>query len=65
MRPHQLELHFETDTALALRQFHEQIGQGDVWPKPRHQAVTTVAPSSTTALAFNADDVQGELTERM
>jgi hypothetical protein len=30
MRPHQLELHLETDPALALRQFHEQIGQGDV-----------------------------------
>jgi hypothetical protein len=42
--PTQLELHFETDPALALRQFHEQIGQGDVGPEPRNQAVTAVAP---------------------
>jgi len=47
-----------------LRQFHEQIGQGDVGPKPRHQAVPAVASGSTTALAFNADDAQGELAER-
>jgi len=43
----------------------EQIGQGDVGPKPRQQAVTAVAPSSTAALAFDANDVQGELAERM
>jgi hypothetical protein len=35
MRPHQLELHFATDPALALRQFHEQIGQDNVGPEPR------------------------------
>ena len=36
MRPHQLELDFETDPALALRQFHEQIGRDNVGPDPRH-----------------------------
>jgi hypothetical protein len=65
MRPHQLELPFETDPALALRQFHEQIGRGDVGPEPRHQAVTAIAPGSTIAPALNADDAQRELAERM
>src|SRR5271165_6100247 len=29
--------------------------------EPRHQAIAAVAPGPTTALAFNADDVQGKL----
>jgi hypothetical protein len=65
MRPHQLELHFETDPALALRQFHEQVGQGDVDPEPRQQPVTAVPAGSTAVLAFNADAGHGELTKRM
>ena len=42
---------------------HEQIGQGDVGPEPRHQSVTAIAPGSTTSLAVDADDVQGELAQ--
>ena len=34
-------------------------------PKPRDQTLTAVASRSTTALTFDADDVQGELAERM
>jgi hypothetical protein len=40
-------------------------GRGRVWAELRQQTVTTVAPSSTTAQAFDADDVQGKLAERM
>jgi len=50
---------------LALRQGDEQIGAGDVDPKPRHKSVTAIAASSTVALAVDANDVQGELAERM
>jgi hypothetical protein len=51
----------EVRSTLACRQGDEQIGQGDVGPKPHNQAVETIAPGSTTALAFNADDVQRKL----
>src|SRR5271166_680585 len=34
----------EVRSTLACRQRHEQIGQGDVGPKPRHKALTAVAP---------------------
>jgi hypothetical protein len=33
----------ETDPALALRQFREQVGQADVDPEPRHKALTAAA----------------------
>jgi hypothetical protein len=45
-----------------VRQFHEQIGAMSA--KPRRQTVTAVAPSSTTPLAFDADDVPGKFAER-
>ena len=32
---------------------------------PRDQTVPAIASGSTTALAFDADDVQGKLAERM
>jgi hypothetical protein len=51
MRPHQLELYFETDPALALRQFHEQIWQDDVGPEPRHQDVTPISSTAAASLA--------------
>ena len=50
--------------ALALRQGHEQIGQGDVCAESLHQAAKAIASGSIAALAFDADDVQGELAER-
>jgi hypothetical protein len=50
---------------LACCQRDEQIGQGDVGPEPRHQAVLAIAAGSTGALAVDADDGQGELAERM
>jgi hypothetical protein len=55
----------EVLSALKCRQGNEQIGQGDVGPEPRHQAVEAVAPGSTAALALDADDVQGKLAERV
>ena len=50
----------------ALREGDEQIGQGDVGPEPRHQAVLAVAAGSAAALAVNAQEsIQRELAERM
>jgi hypothetical protein len=39
------------------------VGQGDVGPEPRHQAVAAIASGSVATLAFDADDVQGKLAE--
>ncbi len=64
MRLHQLELHFETDPALALRQFHKQIGQGDVGPKPRHKALTAVSFWLDHSVRGRCERPQVELAER-
>ena len=50
-----------TDIATALN-----IGRGSVYTagirtEPRHQAVKAIDASSTAALAFDADDVPGEI----
>ena len=52
------------DPALALRQFHEQIGEVDIGPEPHQQVLAAIAPSSTAALAFNAGDDMRKLAER-
>src|SRR6478735_6475781 len=60
--PHSLAMSGSSfNTPLALREGDEQIGQSDVRPEPRHQAVLAVASSSTAALAVDADEGMWEL----
>jgi hypothetical protein len=54
-----------TAPSLAGGQADNQIGQGDVGPEPRHQAVLAIAFGSTAALAFDAHDGMRELATRV
>ena len=54
----------EVPPAFALRQGHEQVGQGDVLAESPHQAIRAVASGPIATLALDADDVQGKLAER-
>jgi hypothetical protein len=50
---------------VALREGDEQIGQSDVCPEPRNQAVLAIAAGSAAALAVDAHDGMRELAKRM
>ena len=50
---------------VAYGQRHKDVGPSHVRAEPGQQAVPAVAPSSTAALAFDADDILRELAERM
>ena len=54
-----------TDIATAPNIGRGSVLHGSIRTEPRHQAVKAIDASSTAALAFDADDVQGKFAERM
>jgi len=55
----------EVLSTFAGRQGHQDVGQGDVRPEPRHKAVTAIASSALATRAVDANHGQVELAERM